>query len=70
MTESTKVGHVNMEKLPIILSLLYHNFNTIYTNTMKCSLLMQNSEGILQLFMEMRYYTYIELKVLAKYNIL
>ena len=42
-----KVGHARAKNRLLLLSLLYHNVNTIYINTEKSSPLMQNLLGIL-----------------------
>ena len=59
VTRPVKINHVyKHKKLPILLSFLYHNLVTIYTNEAKCSLLMQNLMGFLLQFTEMGCYNH------------
>ena len=56
MTEPVKINYVSAEKLPIFMSLLYHNLRTICTNKRKSLSLLQNLMDLFQKFTEMAYH--------------
>ena len=56
VTGPVKINHVSAKKLPIVLSLQYHNLQTNCTNTIKPLSLLQNLMGFLLKLTEMEYY--------------
>ena len=56
VTGPAKINHVSAKNCRFFLSLLYHNLQTVYTNTVKSLSLLQNLIGFILKFTEMGYH--------------